>query len=200
MTTVDSRALTARKKFGNGIPPVYRIGLSWTERHVAEFPHSLYSVLDYGCGFARFADEFIKRGAHYIASDLVRQDFSAQPLFEERMSDYSDMADFIPADRLHLCEGYKLVMLSNVVNVQETQEQLESLIKEAWRLIDPGGDVLLNYPKNPRRLALSHKELCDLIYKTLERKCCLFEFVMHESKVYDNVIRLHKMKEEVKHG
>lgn len=170
MTPVDPRAKTARKKFGNGMPPVYRIGLSWVERFLADTPHALYPVLDYGCGFARFADEFIMRGAYYIASDLVRQDFSAQPLFEERMSDYSDMADFIPADRLHLCCGYKLVLLSSVLNIQETEEQLDALIADAWRLLDPGGVLLANYPKSPRRLTLSLDGI-EAKFKSLAPSC-----------------------------
>lgn len=63
MTTVDPRSKTARKKSGNGMPPVYRIGLSWVESFLAENPTALYPVLDYGCGYARFADEFVMRGS-----------------------------------------------------------------------------------------------------------------------------------------
>ena len=189
MTSSDPRAKTARKKFGNGIPPVYRIGLEWCSTPCHHSGHIVRRVLDFGCGYARFADEFLKAGACYVATDLERKDFSDQPLFEAELAktDYQ-MADYIPAEMLHLCQGYELVMLSNVANVAESTEQLEQVIKEAWRLIDKGGSVLLNYPRSPRKLPLSFAALKNFIYELLDCKVAIIE-----DYEKDLVLRLYKI-------
>lgn len=90
---------------------------------------------------------------------LERKDFSDQPLFEAELAktDYQT-ADYIPAEYLHLCQGYELVMLSSVLNIQETEADLSATLNEAYRLLDRGGKLLVNYPKSPRRLNLSLEE------------------------------------------
>lgn len=187
---IDERAKTARKRFGTGTPPVYRIGLEWC-RMGGYSPYQTH-VLDYGCGYARFADEFIKTGVHYVATDLVRQDFSDQPLFEEELSgpySDSDSASFIPAEHLHLCSGYDLVLAANVLNTQTTEAQLEAMIKEVWCLIDPGGSVLMNYPRSPRKLPYGFFDMEKKIQEVTEHKACMVRdyypelvFLLHKPK------------------
>lgn len=181
---IDERAKTARKRFGNGIPPVYRIGLEWC--HLGD--NIPYHVLDYGCGYARFADEFIKTGVHYVATDLVRQDFSYQPLFEEELC-YDERAAYVPAEHLHLCSGYDLVLAANCLNVQTNESQLEATIKEVWSLIDQGGSVLMNYPRSPRKLPYSFSEMEKKIREVLDHKVAIVEdyyselvFLLHKPK------------------
>lgn len=79
-------------------------------------------------------------------------------------------------------------MLANVVNIQQTVEQLMTLIRDAYRLIDKGGSVLLNYPRSPRRLPfISFRGLKDLIYwEWLDRRVAILEDHEHEL-----VLRLH---------
>ena len=77
---------------------------------------------------------------------------------------------------------------SNVVNVQSSAEQLSALIKEAWRLVDKGGSVLLNYPKSPRKYpGMSFEDLGRFIYERLERKVAIVE-----THVSELVYRLYK--------
>lgn len=190
--TIDPRAKTARKKFGNGIPPVYRIALDWCRNPCPITGWQPKVVLDYGCGYARFADDFIRAGAFYVGTDLHRQDFSDQPLFEAellREEGWNNRAAFVPSDYLHNCEGYDLVMLSNVCNIQTEYNELERIIKDAFRLIDKGGSVLLNWPKSPRKIAINQDELEEFIYhRVLDRKVGVLKSKVPKT----NVIRLIK--------
>ena len=47
---------------------------------------------------------------------------------------------------------YDVIYLSNVLNVQSTEEMLEEMFSIVWRCLTPSGFVVVNYPYDPRYL------------------------------------------------
>lgn len=119
------------------------------------------NVLDFGCGYATQAHKFLELGVNYVGTDLERRDFDC----EEEGREW----DFVPADQLHLCSGFDLVMASSVANIQLTLAQLVSVFEEWLRLTSPGGLIVFNYPSSPRKLPLGFAEIGDLLRNTLGR-------------------------------
>ena len=91
------------------------------------------SILDFGCGKdAYWVDHYRNQGLDIDGIDLSRPDLKA-------------------------CEQYDIVMLSNVVNVQETHDQLCDLVNKV-KGFDPKF-VIFNYPSAPRKMDSCNHEL-----------------------------------------
>lgn len=100
-----------------------------------------FTALDFGCGKdAYWVAEGRERGIDIDGIDLSRPDLQPK-------------------------EKYDLVFLSNVVNVQETDEQLKELIEKVF-FFDPE-IVLFNYPASPRKMGLNIQDICNLIVPLL---------------------------------
>jgi hypothetical protein len=61
---------------------------------------------------------------------------------------------------------YDVVMLSNVVNVQETVDQLQELFKSVTKY--KPAKILFNYPASPRKLGLTKKDMLEMIRSMVE--------------------------------
>lgn len=69
---------------------------------------------------------------------------------------------------------YDVVYASNVMNVQSNLEQLKETLSQIKNCINPNGQFIFNFPKNPRYLNLTDKQLLEII------------------KLYFNNIQIHK--------
>jgi len=77
----------------------------------------------------------------------------------------------LPANRvpgLHLnalpIERYDMVIMSNVLNVQESRGDILAALREVGRAMLPDGILIANYPREPRRLpAISEDEIANVL-------------------------------------
>ena len=58
---------------------------------------------------------------------------------------------------------YDLVILSNVLNVQPTDNLLKLVLLDAWFYVAEGGILLCNYPKKPRHCGVSDQQVWELL-------------------------------------
>lgn len=141
---MDSRAKTARKCMGNRIPVVY----SKAQTILANRKNAdLLFVLDIGCGYGQSQIILEDIGCVWRGTDLVNR------LENDR--------DFIGPEKLAKITGqcarsnrgiFDMVLLSNVLNVQEDDEQLFKFIEQAVLLCEEKAVLICNYPKTPRRM------------------------------------------------
>ena len=132
----DSRAKTYRKNFvANAILP------NKIFKRINKY--SKITLLDFGCGKdAYWAKEFRRElSVHCDGLDL-------------------DCNSSVGAPRL---ERYDIVFASNVLNVQETEEQLEETIKQIVTFCKNRGNFEWNYPDSPRKLNLDNKGMVEKI-------------------------------------
>lgn len=54
---------------------------------------------------------------------------------------------------------YDIIYLSNVLNIQSSEEMLEDLINDVWYRLHHQGFVVANYPKDPRYLGWSTEKM-----------------------------------------
>jgi len=135
---IDTRAKTARSKIGTSTPVVYRAVYSWLEdRGQRE------TVLDFGCGYGQSRDHFqgLEQRPIWFGLDLYPRSDSHWILDQKEWPKYQG--------------HFKVVMLSNVVNVQETQSQLWETLKQAIGFLANDGVLFWNYPQSPRRMPLT---------------------------------------------
>lgn len=62
-----------------------------------------------------------------------------------------------------MLERYDIVFASNVLNVQETEEQLEETIIRIVGFCKNRGNFEWNYPDNPRKLNIANKGMVEKI-------------------------------------
>jgi hypothetical protein len=71
--------------------------------------------------------------------------------------------------------NYEVILLSNVLNVQETEDQLDSTIHRVLDFAKSGTQIIWNYPKAPRKMSLSSDEMLDkLVDKSFLRSYSCF--------------------------
>lgn len=143
---MDSRTRTARKRFGNQMPVVYR----WLfENHPRRFGKKL---LDFGCGFAVYYHMLIRAGYDWYGYDLDLSKI-AEYQWEVRPDNHS--------------RAFDVVALSNVLNVQESEDQLRETVLTAAGEVCAGGLFVWNYPNSPRRLPMSFDAALGFVLHTL---------------------------------
>ena len=138
----DTRTKTYRKAFTPKalIPKLTREKLTESDRLFD------VSILDFGCGMG-----------FYIPNKWRE---------EKIFCDGCDLSLPNIKTRLH---SYDVIMVSNVINVQETQEQLEETIKQILSFCHDGTQIFWNYPKQPRKLKIGIDQIqisfFDLIWE-----------------------------------
>lgn len=68
--------------------------------------------------------------------------------------------------------SYDVIMMSNVLNVQQSKEMLHETIKDVKKAMSYHTEVVANYPKSPRYIGFSDKELVDWLsayFQSIER-------------------------------
>lgn len=103
------------------------------------------SLLDFGAGSkSPHTAKFLQMGYDAVAYD--------QPEWADETHDPNAL-DYT----------YPYVLASNVMNVQPNAECLEDLVNLFYELVQPGGYLIANYPKDPRYAPYTPAQLRDYI-------------------------------------
>ena len=133
----DSREKTYRKAFTPNalIPKLARKILTESDRL------DYTTILDFGCG------------KDMLIPNKWRE--------EKIWCDGHDLSLLNKKPRL---DSYDVIMVSNVLNVQETNEQLEETINEILSFCHDGTQILWNYPTQPRKLGLGILQIQEILF------------------------------------
>ena len=110
-------------------------------RYVMENVNTDKTVLDFGAGKqAVHSKRLSEKGYKVVAFD-----------FGDNQTDFhNDNA---------LDETYNVIMLSNVLNVQQSLDMLNNTLIDVNKAMDSNTSIYANYPTSPRYLGVSKKEL-----------------------------------------
>lgn len=156
---IPSRALTARKRIGSHLLPIVYKAIEHVENRVNNT-----QVLDFGCGYGQ-AREFIEEK---LCMEWYGFDIYPRCNTEKMLKESQLIVDWL--------EGYSgmafdVVCLSNVLNIQETPDQLLDTIEKAFKQARVGGFVIWNYPNNPRKMPnLNVENIMDIINLTTNQR------------------------------
>lgn len=62
-------------------------------------------------------------------------------------------------DKNALQKQYKVIMASNVLNVQSSKEMLIKTLSQIYSSLEPGGEFICNYPASPRKMELDADDM-----------------------------------------
>jgi len=96
-------------------------------------------VLDFGCG-----------KDNYWSNRLSQQEYSIDG-YDLSISEYM------------IEKKYSVILVSNVLNVQETEDQLEDTLDSIMRFAQSGTIIVWNYPSGPRKMSLDMDALHEYV-------------------------------------
>lgn len=115
-------------------------------KYVAEHINKEDSILDFGAGKAAVHTKWLKeQGFNVVAYD-----------FGDNLIDGLH-------DKDALCKQYKVIMCSNVLNVQSSLKMLLETLKQINNSLTPGGEFICNYPASPRKMVLTANDLKEIL-------------------------------------
>jgi hypothetical protein len=115
--------------------------------------HRALVVLDYGAGKEAKHVLNLRKTCHIVHGIEIGDNFNPE---------------------LHLIFGadtrmrFDLIYASNVLNVQATKEGVFKVLCDVYRLLEPGGWFIANYPASPRKSDISAKVLSQWIKNTFQ--------------------------------
>ena len=115
-------------------------------KYVAEHINKEDSVLDFGAG---------KSATH--TKWLREQGFNATAY------DFGDNLIEGLHDKDALSKRYKVIMCSNVLNVQSSISMLFETLKQIDGSLESGGEFICNYPASPRKMELTASDLKEIL-------------------------------------
>lgn len=115
-------------------------------RYVAEHINKEDSLLDFGAG----------KGA--VHTKWLREEG-----FNVTAYDFGDNCIEGLHDKNALQKQYKVIMLSNVLNVQSSMPMLLETLRQIDNSLEPGGEFICNYPSSPRKMELTIDDLKEII-------------------------------------
>ena len=132
--TSRSNGASARNKDGSirAIVPKY----------VAEHISKEDSILDYGAGKGAVHTKWLRKEGF----DVTAYDFGANCI--EGLH-----------DKDALSKRYKVIMASNVLNVQSSRDMLIETLRQIYNSLESGGQLICNYPSSPRKMDLDADDL-----------------------------------------
>ena len=104
-------------------------------RYVAKRISKTDSILDFGAGKAALHTKWLREQG-----------------FDVTAYDFGDNCIEGLHDRDALSKQYKVIMMSNVLNVQSSREMLQETLQQVYNSLEPGGDLICNYPASPRKM------------------------------------------------
>lgn len=120
-------------------------------KYVAEHISKEDSILDYGAGKGAVHTKWLRKEGF----DVTAYDFGANCI-----------------DGLHdkdaLERQYKVIMASNVLNVQSSREMLIETLQQIYRSLKPGGHLICNYPASPRKTDLDADDLFVIVLQVFK--------------------------------
>ena len=115
-------------------------------KYVAEHINKEDSILDFGAG---------KGATHTIW--LREQGFNVTAY------DFGDNVVEGLHDRDALSKQYKVIMMSNVLNVQSSVKMLMATLDQVYASLKPGGVLVCNYPSSPRKMDLLSVDIIGVL-------------------------------------
>ena len=131
-------------------------------RLISKFARKGEKILDFGAGTKAIHTKRLRSRGYNVTA----YDFGAN-----RNELYDSQA---------LSRKYKVVMASNVLNVQPTDGHLRRTLRQIKRAIAPRGFALVNYPYSPRKMSVSSSKMEEILKKTFSH----VEPVAGESEVW----------------
>lgn len=115
-------------------------------RYVAEHVSKEDSILDFGAGKGAVHTKWLKE-----------QGFNATAY------DFGDNLIEGLHDKDALSKQYKMIMASNVLNVQSSMSMLLETLRQIDNSLEPGGEFICNYPASPRKMLLTANDLGEIL-------------------------------------
>ena len=115
-------------------------------RYVAEHINKEDSVLDFGAG----------KGA--VHTKWLREEG-----FNVTAYDFGDNIIEGLHDKNALQKQYKVIMCSNVLNVQSSMKMLFETLNQINSSLEFGGEFICNYPSSPRKMELTANDLKEIL-------------------------------------
>lgn len=115
-------------------------------KYVAEHINKEDSVLDFGAG----------KGA--VHTKWLREEG-----FNVTAYDFGENCIEGLHDKNALQKQYKVIMASNVLNVNSSMPMLFETLKQIDHSLAPGGEFICNYPASPRKMELVANDLKEII-------------------------------------
>lgn len=115
-------------------------------RYVADNINKEDSILDFGAGKAAVHTKWLKE-----------QGFNATAY------DFGDNLIEGLHDKDALNKQYKMIMASNVLNVQSSMSMLLETLRQIDNSLEPGGEFICNYPASPRKMELVANDLGEIL-------------------------------------
>ena len=122
-------------------------------KYVAEHINKEDSLLDFGAG---------KSAVH--TKWLREQGFNAVAY------DFGDNLIEGVHDKDALRKQYKVIMASNVLNVQSSLDMLLTTLNQIYNSLESGGEFICNYPASPRKLLLAASDLREILQSIFKGK------------------------------
>lgn len=119
-------------------------------RYVAQYINKEESLLDFGAG-----------------RDAVHTQWLRDQGFDVTAYDFGENCVNGLHDKDALNKQYKVIMASNVLNVQSSMNMLLETLRQMCNSLECGGTLIMNYPASPRKMDLTAKELESIIEKVL---------------------------------
>ena len=118
-------------------------------RYVAEHINKEESLLDFGAGKGAIHTQWLKE-----------QGFNATAY------DFGDNVIEGLHDKDALNKQYKVIMASNVLNVQSSMTMMLDTLNQIYDSLEFGGKFICNYPSSPRKMPLSAATLGYMLKQT----------------------------------
>ncbi len=115
-------------------------------KYVAEHINKEDSVLDFGAG----------KGA-------VHTQWLREQGFNVTACDFGDNIIEGLHDKDALSKQYKVIICSNVLNVQSSMAMLIETLNQINSSLEPGGEFICNYPSSPRKMVLAANDLREIL-------------------------------------
>lgn len=111
-------------------------------RYVAEHVSKEDSILDFGAGKGALHTKWLREQG-----------------FDVTAYDFGDNVVEGLHDKDALSKQYKVIMASNVLNVQSSMDMLQETLKQIYDSLEYGGKFVCNYPSSPRKMDFTASEL-----------------------------------------
>ena len=141
---MDTRMDTRTKTYRKNFTPKARV-YHYALDHVITKHED--DVLDFGCG-----------KDNYWSNRLSAQEYSI---------DGYDLS----IDEYMIEKKYSVILVSNVLNVQETEDQLEDTLDSIMRFAQSGTIIVWNYPSGPRKMSLEMDALHEYVKAAAHDNC-----------------------------
>ena len=115
----------------------------------------------------KYVSSFVSKKAHILdfgaGKDAIHTKWLREQGFNVTAYDFGSNCIDGLHDRDALCKQYKVIMASNVINVQSSLPMLLETLKQINDSLEYGGMLIMNYPASPRKMNLTAKELETII-------------------------------------